>query len=441
MPPTKLKKENTPFMKQNDDAVTNSDTVACMTCGELFISSGATIDLLRDGQLLLAAADGCSVSTTIHHNQVEYRATPLPATLADTLQLPSKANEHVSTAHLFEQMRDDLRLTTGLSESQSFLVTTFILGTHLLAAVNLPMVNFWGEGSCHAPLTQFASVTCRRPLPLADATFRNLLELPAGLAPTLILPEPKETFLRSLQNSTSLVAYRTLSKQGLGQFRGSVVACTARPLRLPFLPVSLVSETAATFPIAAATLAQLAETYQPQCLSFRAATWQRALQSECDAPQFSLTVRRWARSLGAVLEGEPELQKHLFEVLADFDLQQREAMAQGVAGLVLDILLDAVRRRRPSLYVHELADTVNLALEARHETGRLTPKAIGLVLREELGFETKRGRHGYRLLLNAPTIARISDLAGKFSVGAECSEQHNCEADPSVEGMVAGDAS
>jgi hypothetical protein len=323
---------------------------------------------------------------------------------------------------LFEQMRDDLRLTTGLSESQSFVVTTFILGTHLLAAVNLPMVNFWGEESCHAPLTQFASVTCRRPLPLADASFGSLLELPVGLAPTLILPQPKESFIRSLQNATSPVGYRSLRKQGLAQFRGSVLACSARPLQLPCLPISLVSQTAAAAPIPTAKLVQLAETYQPQGLSFRLATWARVLHSEFDSPQFSPMVRMWVRSLGAVLEGEPELQQQLLEVAAEFDQQQREQMAQGTAALVLYAILTAVRSNQKSVFVHDLADAVNLALEAHHEPGRLTPKAIGLVLREELGLDTKRARDGYRLLLEPSVVAHLSDLACKFGIGVDLPE-------------------
>ncbi len=66
-------------------------------------------------------------------------------------------------------------------------------------------------------------------------------------------------------------------------------------------------------------------------------------------------------------------------------------------------------------FVGELAVAVNALLKGYHEEEQLTPKRVGLLLRE-LGISGERVTEGYKIVLEGSVRKRIHEIARDYQV-------------------------
>jgi hypothetical protein len=126
-----------------------------------------------------------------------------------------------------------------------------------------------------------------------------------------------------------------------------------------------------------------------------------------------------ARTLGAAVEGAPDTQAGIIELVAKIDEQQKVENSQTLAAAVLEALMVACSEGRSAIYVREVAELVNGILLGRGEEFSLSAKAIGGILRNDLGLYSTRRGAGWELILSRQTRERIHRLAPAFSILSE----------------------
>jgi adenine C2-methylase RlmN of 23S rRNA A2503 and tRNA A37 len=98
------------------------------------------------------------------------------------------------------------------------------------------------------------------------------------------------------------------------------------------------------------------------------------------------------------------------------DEQRKTEQSQAPAALVLEILLVLSHTQRPVAYVGQIAELANALLENRDENIQLSPRAVGEILRQELGLVARRRPPGYELALDNNVQQRVHRLASDYSV-------------------------
>jgi hypothetical protein len=83
--------------------------------------------------------------------------------------------------------------------------------------------------------------------------------------------------------------------------------------------------------------------------------------------------------------------------------------------------------KRPAAYVGEITEHVNALLENRGENIELSPKAVGEILRQELGLLARRRPQGYELALDLNTQRRVHRLAADHNVLQSVADCPRCQ--------------
>ena len=390
--------------------------VAIATCGELF-ADGFCLEPLSGNRLALIGEQGTTEGATIEYNSSTYAASPLEPTLESALRIPSGSKPYRSTEYLFENLSELAQTRAGLDEVPAQLWATAMMATHLVNAIPVPPVNFCGAQSGQsAAAVQLTAALARRPLPVAELRFPELLKLPTGLCPTVLVSQPNPALLRYLLMASSTPGFVFLRSGYVVPFRCSLVTCSAQPASSAALSIALVPDRAPQHSPTPSELDSLAQQWQPMLLEFRARQWQLAAACTFDVPGFSAPVRQLARSFAATLAGSPHLQQQMVLHLQSVDESSRSLQGQGIVAAVTEALLALVLARAPHAYVHEVAELANQALTDRHEKPRLTAQAVGAILREHVGLCPKRMAAGYRLEFDAATSERIQWLAKELGI-------------------------
>jgi hypothetical protein len=146
-------------------------------------------------------------------------------------------------------------------------------------------------------------------------------------------------------------------------------------------------------------------------LNYRLTQHLSVANSQFDVPEFGSGVRSLARVLGSALEGSASIQAAIVNALRGLEERRRTEQSQTPTAVVLEILLALCHGKTPEVYVGKITELANNLLETRGENMELSPRAVGEVLRQELGLVTRRGGPGYELALDGGAQRRVHRFA------------------------------
>ncbi len=401
------------------------------TSCEVF-ADGSAVELLRDsgtGASALLVWDGkqATVAKEFTCGGHTYVPCPIPGDMGEAIALPTGHAPHGSAQSLFSEISEAFQRYTSLAEESAFLVTFFVLAswfTDLLPTAPCLLICGPAESEARALLRVLRCV-CRRALSLAELTPSSFATLPFSWRPTLLMIQqeisPSLEGLLLASNSRGIHLLR--NGKLVDPFCAKAVYCPT------VLPESHLMKTAITVGISPATMAlpvfdtqaeeALLDHLVPKLLGYRLANAARIRSSQFDAPRFTSSLRELARSLGAAVEGDEELQSRLERLLEEQNTEAKAERWDFLESVMLEGLLFRCHQpEKDRLYVGELTQTVQAILVGREEKIELEPRAVGAQLKA-LGLHTASlGSAGRGLLLTNDIRRRIHDLARAYGVRA-----------------------
>ena len=161
---------------------------------------------------------------------------------------------------------------------------------------------------------------------------------------------------------------------------------------------------------------KIATEFQPQLLDYRLRNYRAVRESTFDAPGFTTGVRELAQILGAVVDGDPELQKGIISLLSrqddDARIRQTTLPEFGIITALLSLLHE---RQKSELLVSEFTRFVNVALRANGEIQEYSPEEIGRRI-AAMGLFTTRTKRGNVIKLTRQISRLAHDLSRRYGV-------------------------
>jgi hypothetical protein len=393
-----------------------AEAKAIPTLGELF-PDGSVIDQLRGNQLAFWQQGQEHIARSHQHNGRTYIASTLDPQLEQLLRLPLRSEDFGTGSTLIADLSKLFSTYLALDDATTLLIATFILSTWVVDCLPAaPCLNPCGDPEAEPTLLELMACLCRRPLRVTEPSLAQLAKLPAGLCPTLIVKNPNPRSMAQLLTALSDRDANFLRSGRVVNLQCASVAYTLEPLALPALPILLRAGNAPYRRIHRLEAQQLAEEFQPRLLRYRLVQHQLVTQSQFDCRSFSPLTRYLARILGAAVEGMPVVQQAIVDALVHLDQQCKSERSQGADAIVLEALLALCHEGQPEAFVAEISELANGIFLGRRERLKLSPKAVGGILRGRLGLYTERRAAGYRLMLTENVRRRIHQMAASYHV-------------------------
>lgn len=386
------------------------------TLGKLF-PDGSAIEALRGTRLILWRPNSdARVDILVECNGSSYAAARLHPDLEDVLQLPDRTEDFGCIDQLITRISERIAKYAPVNENTMVLLASFVLSSWAVECLpSAPVLNLWGPVGTENPLIDLLSCLCRRSLRLAEPSLPELSKLPRGLCPTVILKRPSVRALSQLLLAATEPEFNVLRSGHLSNLQCAMIVYTEEPLAGAVVSVPLLHAAREYDRIPKSDAQQLADELQPQLLRYRLSQHLQISNSQFDVPTFAPTTRALVRVLGAAAEGAPHIQEHIMNALEHIDEQHKAEQSQGYGAVVMEALLALTHEKKPTAYVFEITKLVNGILLGRHEVGKLSPKAVGAILRR-LGLYVQRHGPGYQLVLNNGASTRIHRLAAAHNV-------------------------
>jgi hypothetical protein len=164
---------------------------------------------------------------------------------------------------------------------------------------------------------------------------------------------------------------------------------------------------------------------QAQLLQYRLHNFAKVKASTFDAPRLAYPARHIARTVGACIVDDPEVESRITSLFQDQDADSRVRDSTRISSVVIEAALVLCHEKeRSSALVGEMATLSNAIFKGRDETIELEARAVGSILRS-IGLFTERiGSAGRGLLLTKDMRRRIHELAWRHNV---LSVQHQTE--------------
>ncbi len=394
------------------------------TMGKLF-PDGSAIEQLRGGQLLLQQQGQQLIGPITEYGGQIYAPQILDAHLEQVLHLPAGIQDVGRTEDLIADLRKAYTNYVGLEEDTALLFAMSSLASWVPECLPSPLlINAWGAAGTETALLRLMACLFRRPLRLADPSHHELARLPAGLAVTVILNRPSERARRRLFAAAGDPDTYLLSGGEIVHGPHTIIVCTPKPvMAVPALTIPLLPATKTLRRITASEAQSLADFFQPRLLHYRLTQHLKVANSQFDVVGLCPEVRLVARVLGAALEDSPTLQASMIEALRSLDEKRKAEQSQTPTAAALEALLLLSHAKRPVAYIGQVSELANTLLEGRDENIRLSPRAVGEILRQELGLVARRRPAGFELALDLNTLRRIHRLAVDHDVlqpAADC---------------------
>jgi len=381
-----------------------------VSMGKLF-PDGSAIDQLRAGQLVLWHEGHGQLGQTVEYDGKTYTPVTFDASL-EHVHLPSGTEDFGNAEQLIADVREALTTWAGLEGDATLLAAVAIVGSWVAECLpGLLLINLWGPVDTEAVVLDIMGYLCRHALPVFDPSLHGLANLPAGLAPTLILRCPSERSLARLVAAAGEPDTYILFGAGVVHLHCPIVVSTRKPLRLPAVMIPLQAAGPAWHRITKCDGQNLVDRFQPQLLQYRLTRHLSVANSQFDVSGFCPEVRLLARVLGAVVDGSPRLQASIVAALSVLDEQHRTEQLPPPQAAVLEALLVLCHEKTPVAYVGQVTELANTLLENREENIQLAPGLVGDILRQQLGLVTRRRALGYEVALCVDTQRHVHRLA------------------------------
>ena len=283
----------------------------------------------------------------MEHAGRKYAPAGIEANVMKALHLPTRVAPAETARELFEAVYG--LLARHLRQLNPCITAmTFAIFASWCSPI-LPMAPIlWILASTGSPRNlalRLLSLLCRRPLSLVGLKRGDIPRLPMSLQATLLLDEPdvRPEMQMILQSSTHRGA-RIISSHGLLEFYGPKIICSHKLPRGTALATEVLK--AALIPIAGQLPAldkklqeEIAEEFQARFLGYLLRHASSVQNANLDASQFTLPIQDLARTLGAAVIGDTELQKRILPLLAVQDEEVRADCARTCDAVVLEALL------------------------------------------------------------------------------------------------------
>jgi hypothetical protein len=403
--------------------------------GETF-PCGTMIELLDDHKLLLHHADAELIGQTVEFEGILYEPASLDPALNRALHLPSGTEDYVSLDSLAAELSD---LFVGFAAMEEFCarwLALFSMQTWIRDALpDVAPLNLWGTPGSEQDVLQILELLCRHPLRLFESSVTEVAAL-ADLGFTLLLNRPPERVLRPLVacNRGGLV----LRGGRVLQPRTSTLVVSDNP-RPDMLSLSLL----ATVPgrrLSPGSLSSRCLMLRAKLLDFRLRHYQAASVSQFDLPGLTPAMRMVARSYGATVAGCPSLLQQLTIALERAEDESRDASAQSLPAMMTEVLQACCHEDRAAVPLTELTELLSALSLSRGERIELTPKAVGTILRQQLGLSPRRKEYGYELPLGVATRTRVHRLARAQASLSRASGKPGCALCPGAQTLEPNEA-
>jgi hypothetical protein len=405
-----------------------------ITYGEVFgrniIEVVTTDDALKNPKLLVwdgaQSRIGPSLKRTFRPNHDRtYYPPELHPSIWRAMRFPSSIANYISTRKLFEEICSVITKFTLLGDNLTRIATNCVLASWFADCTITPVcLAITGLRSTQgSQLFRLLSGFYYHSLLLGDCSLLNLSGIPMEFHPSLFI----EYYQSSSQTENLL---RALNHQGyvarkgqLIQFSCSRVVCGYTGLNSGLDGASRidvpVAPTVEGLPIIdRQRLEQIANEFQPQLLMYRLKNHTKVATSEFDVPGFLSPVREVARTLGACVPNERELQQDIRDFLNGSNEEAKADSSINLDAAVVEALLSFCHREDGlgRIFIGELTRLVNSLLEQRGELWKVQPRAVGHRLKL-LGLTTTRlDQTGRGILLNDAIQARIHSLADDYLI-------------------------
>ena len=398
-------------MKASQTSASEPQSSIIPTAGEAF-DDGKVLELIREEpgstelSLLRFRRGKKPVIAPVHPLPTgTYVPADLPAGLLRCMHLPARASSYRSTGDLFAQLVERLRTMCDCEACEAQIAAYFVLASHFVDCLGVaPCLGVVAEPAEGANLLRVMACLCRHSLLLSDLQPAGMRNLPRGFYPTILLGQ-------SALSSAAVNALRASQHRGFGvlQSDGVVDARCAKAfpieedtpeelLRLCSVQICLRPSQRPIPVLDDSTLRNLADLFQPQLLMYRLENHAAVRQSSFDVPEFAGATRLAARSFGACIVNNTELQAGVVAVLKAQDESARGARWMKLDSLVVEALLVLCHENKEIVRVGEVTKFVNEILECRGETIKISPRKVGSVLRS-LNLLSHRDNRGYGFLL------------------------------------------
>ncbi len=391
---------------------------------------GALVDLVRNSrdpkkaEFLIWKNGQSRIEKTYHYGGKEFVPRPLDPSLLKAVRLPEGIEPCGGAEQLLDAMGQCLSVCVDLEDKQLRLVCKFVLYTwfqdRFPVAPYLWLIGPYGAGK--TTLLRLLQCLCRRGITVSDLTAASLYSLPASIKPTLLIDEFESRpnardrdLLRLLRSGSTRGGHVVRGARIYESFCAKIVASrqSSRDAALASRAVFIsLRPTRKTLPaLDDTTLEVIAGKFQSKLVDYRLQNYAKVSTNfGCEVPDFTPRMKDVARALAAPLLGNSELVRDLFSGLSAQDEDAKLNRYGEPEWVVAAALFADCHKETGELTMGNLAFSVGRALAENCETYRLSPRAVGEILRS-LGLATQKlGNQGRGLRLTQNVIRQIHQI-------------------------------
>ena len=342
----------------------------------------------------------------------------LPVALYQSLRLPTGFKSCESGEEMFDQIRSLIQHHGMLTERQSRLVAYWSMAGWFADFLPfMPTLVITGPAFAADALLRILQCVCRRPVLLAGISPASLRAITSNdVMPTLLIRTSQlNKTMASLLEASSQPGYFVSSGKDVWQFYGAkciYLGGDGDPQILGGRSIHVragqkTSELGRSFPTKDAV-----QDLQNQMLYYRLIAHDDVAASSFRVTGFLPELCAMAQVLAAPLEGEPEPQKGIIELLREVNEQVRADYSGGLNAMILKaVLWHCHQNDQQQVLVREIAQKVNDFYSEEGESLRVSNETVGHSLKS-LGLYTRRlGRTGRGLSLDKVTQKRAHELS------------------------------
>ena len=400
------------------------------TCGEFF-ADGSVLELVRVAsepeKIELLHWDGSvlQVAAQVEHAGRKYAPTAIAPDVKRASRFPTRVAPAETARELFEAVYALLANHIGQLDP-CITAMTFAIFASWCSPI-LPMAPilwiFAPVGSPRNSALRMLSLLCRRPLLVVGLKRGDIPRLPMSLQATLLLSEPdlRPEMQMILQSSTHRGA-RIISSHGLLEFYGPKVICSRKlppgtALETEALKATLIPTAGHLPPLDKKMEEEIAEEFQARLLGYFLRNASSVQSANLDASQFTLPIQDLARTLGAAVIGDTELQKRILPLLAVQDEEVRADCARTCDAVVLEALLFFIHAGGWSkVRTDNIAEKVGAIYKGRGSDQQPSPETVGWAIRRLAIPSGRINRAGNGVDLSVATCRLIHRLARSHGV-------------------------
>lgn len=391
----------------------------------------AVVDPQHPDSLCLHAWNGRRTATkhNLKHKGVVYSPSQFADNLLRSVRFAPPSLPFGSTTKLVSSLRGFLATYAHLQPAALDLLVAFALASWFCDCMPVaPVVRLLGPDAEVSRTLRLLACICRRPILLGDVDLAGLAKLPRRLGATLLINQRElGGRVRRALFASNRRHFSVLRGSGhLDLFGAKAFSCAdGRPDECGF-DVALSPAKDPMPLLTDAAEESTARSMQSRLLRYRMVHYERVRRKIVDCGAFIPEMRDYAQTWLAPICDCPELAGSVTEEI----LRQSAVVAGNRFSEPRCVVAEAALFfcHKPGVvrfFVGELAEKVNALLAGRHEELTLSPKQVGLILRE-LGLHGERVAEGYKVGLTDAVRERIHSLASDYRVLSLEDGMHRC---------------